>query len=46
MASARKQSVADSSINRQNNSLREEPSRRRVAISFARNPAWATVRLM
>ena len=39
-------SRVDSSISRKNNSLRDEPSKRRVAISFARCPAWATVRLI
>ena len=39
-------SKVDSSIKRMNNSPREEPKRRRVAISFALKPAWATVKLI
>ena len=41
---AMKQSKVDSITNRRNNSPREDPINRRVAISFARKPVCATVR--
>ena len=46
MDKAIKHKITDSPINLQNSSLRVEPKSRQIAISLARNPAWATVRLI